>query len=185
MKDRNKEISLKSFRNYYEANVSQLILFARRFVAGEMAEDIVQDVFLDIWYHAGINEKLPSRSYLFMSVRNRCLNSLIREQVKKNYIQLTELENRILGLDYYDSFEKQIIDREDMQYIYDEIEKLPEKCRIIFKMAYFEEKKNAEIAAILNISIRTVEHQLYLGLRTLRNQLTTDGKKKLFFLLFF
>ena len=185
MKDRNKEISLISFRNYYESNVSQLILFARRFVSVEMAEDIIQDVFLDIWSHSEISEELPSRSYLFMAVRNKCLNSLIREQVKKNYIQSTELDNRILGLDYYDSFEKQIIDKEDMQYIYDEIEKLPEKCRIIFKMAYFEEKKNAEIAEILNISIRTVEHQLYLGLKTLRNRLTTDGKKSLFFLFFF
>ncbi|SFL45475.1 MULTISPECIES: RNA polymerase sigma-70 factor [Proteiniphilum] len=185
MKDRNKEIRLKSFRNYYETNVSQLILFARRFVSVEMAEDIIQDVFLDIWDYVGINEKLPSRSYLFTAVRNKCLNSLIRERVKKNYIQSTELDNRILGLDYYDSFEKQIIDREDMQYVYDEIEKLPEKCRVIFKMAYFEEKKNAEIAEILDISIRTVEHQLYLGLKTLRNRLTTDGGKSLFFLFFF
>ena len=185
MKDKNIENSLLSFRNYYEANVPPLILFARRFVSEEMAEDIIQDVFLDIWDYVGINEKLPSRSYLFIAVRNKCLNSLIRERVKKNYIQSTELDNRILGLDYYDSFEKQIIDREDMQYVYDEIEKLPEKCKLIFKMAYFEEKKNAEIAEILDISIRTVEHQLYLGLKTLRNRLTTDGGKSLFFLFFF
>lgn len=185
MKDRNKENSLASFRIYYEANVSPLILFARRFVSVEMAEDIIQDIFLDIWDHSEMNEKLPSRSYLFMAVRNKCLNILIREQVKKNYIESTELDNRILGLDYYNSFEKQIIDKEDMQYIYDEIEKLPEKCRVIFKMAYFEEKKNAEIAEILDISIRTVEHQLYLGLKTLRTRFVDNGKKGLFFLFFF
>jgi RNA polymerase sigma factor, sigma-70 family/RNA polymerase sigma-70 factor, Bacteroides expansion family 1 len=185
MKDKNAENSLVSFRSYYEANVSPLILFARCFVPEEMAEDIIQDVFLDIWDHSEVNEKLPSRSYLFMAVRNKCLNILIREQVKKNYIESTELDNRILGLDYYDSFEKQLIDKEDMQYVYDEIEKLPEKCRIIFKMAYFEEKKNAEIAEILDISIRTVEHHLYLGLKTLRTQCMDKRKKSLFFLFFF
>ena len=185
MKDRNEENILIPFRNYYEANVSALILFARRFVSEEIAEDVVQDVFLDIWDHSGLNKKLPSRSYLFMAVRNKCLNILIREQVKKNYIDSTELDNRILGLDYYDSFEKQLIDKEDMQYLYDEIEKLPEKCRIIFKMAYFEEKKNAEIAENLDISIRTVEHQLYLGLKTLRVRFMSDDKKSLFFLFFF
>jgi RNA polymerase sigma-70 factor (ECF subfamily) len=166
------------------ANVSPLILFARRFVSLEMTEDIIQDVFLDIWDHFKMNDKLPSPAYLFMAVRNKCLNILIREQVKENYIESIELDNRILGLGYYDSFEKQIIDKEDMQYIYDEIEKLPEKCRIIFKMAYFEEKKNAEIAEVLNISIRTVEHQLYLGLKTLRVRFTGNGKKDLFFLFF-
>lgn len=185
MKDRNAENSLISFKSYYEANVSTLILFARRFVSVEMAEDIIQDVFLDIWDHLEVNEKLPSRSYLFMAVRNKCLNTLIREQVKKNYVESTELDNRILGLNYYDSFEKQLIDKEDMQYIYDEIERLPEKCRIIFKMAYFEEKRNAEIAEILDISIRTVEHQLYLGLKTLRTRFMDNGKKRLFFLFFF
>lgn len=185
MKDRSQENNFISFRNYYEVNVSPLILFVRRFVPMEMAEDIIQDVFLDIWDHVEINEKLPSRSYLFMAVRNKCLNILIREQVTKNYIESTELNNRILGLCYYDSFEKQIIDKENMQYIYDEIEKLPKKCRTIFKMAYFEEKKNAEIAESLDISIRTVEHQLYLGLKALRTRLIAGGKKNLFFLFFF
>ncbi len=178
MKERSRENILVFFRSYYESNVSSLILFAQRFVSVEIAEDIVQDVFLDVWDHSEVNGKLPSRSYLFMAVRNKCLNIIIREQVKRNYIDSTELDNRILGLDYYDSFEKQLIDKEDMQYVYDEIEKLPEKCRIIFKMAYFEEKKNAEIAGILDISIRTVEHQLYLGLKTLRIRLIVDDKKK-------
>ena len=73
MKDRNKENSLASFRIYYEANVSPLILFARRFVSVEMAEDTIQDTFLDIWDHSEMNEKLPTRSYLFMAVRNKSI----------------------------------------------------------------------------------------------------------------
>lgn len=66
-----------------------------------------------------------------------------------------------------------------MQIVYDQIERLPEKCRIVFKMAYFEDKKNAEIAEILELSIRTVEHQLYLGLRTLHPK-----EKNIYFLCF-
>ena len=185
MKDSTKENNLFSFRRYYEANVSSLMFFAQRFVSSEIAEDIIQDVFLEVWDNLDTYKEMPSCSYLFMAVRNRCLNILRREQVKDNYIQSTELDNRILGLDYYESYEKKIIDKEDIQHIYNQIEELPEKCRQIFKMAYFEEKKNAEIAEILNISIRTVEHQLYLGLKTLRSRLTVEGKKSLFFLFFF
>lgn len=173
------------FKHYYETKVSSLILFARRFVSSEMAEDIVHDVFLDIWEQLNLSGELPSYSYLFMAVRNRCLNVLKREEVKENYIHATTLDNQIMGLDYYDSSERLLIDKENMQIVYDQIERLPEKCRIIFKMAYFEDKKNAEIAEILELSIRTVEHQLYLGLRTLRKNLTSEGKEHLFFMLFF
>jgi len=185
MKDIREQNDLIIFRHFYEENAPPLILFAGRFVSSGIAEDIVHDVFLEIWDHAGAYDTMPSRSYLFTAVRNRCLNILKREQVQENYVQSAELDNRILGLDYYESSEKQIVEREDLQQLYNEIERLPEKCRIIFKMAYFEEKRNAEIAETLTISIRTVEHQLYLGLKTLRERLTAQGKKRLFFLLFF
>lgn len=41
--------NIASFKSYYEANVSSLTMFARRFVAIEVAEDIIQDLFLEIW----------------------------------------------------------------------------------------------------------------------------------------
>lgn len=177
--------NLLFFKHYYETKVSSLILFARRFVPAEVAEDIVHDVFLDTWEHVSGSGEFPTYSYLFMAVRNRCLNTLKREEVKENYIHVATLENQIMGLDYYDSSERLLIDKENMQIVYDQIERLPEKCRVIFKMVYFEDKKNAEIAELLGLSIRTVEHQLYLGLRTLRDNLTSKGKKDLFFMLFF
>lgn len=178
-------IIINHFQIYYKANVSSLTIFAGRFVPSEVAEDIVHDIFLEAWNYLEIHKELPSRSYIFMAVRNRCLNYLKREQAKQNYIESTQLENQLLGLDYYNSDEKQLIDRENIQEIHNQIEKLPEKCRVIFKMAYFEEKKSAEIAEILDLSIRTVEHQLYLGLKTLRNRMIQEGKKHLFFLFFF
>lgn len=177
--------NLLNFKCYYEANVSPLVLFARRFVSFNIAEDIVHDVFLEVWNHSGEMQQLPSPSYLFMAVRNRCFNQLKREQVEDHYIESAERKNRILGLDYYETHEKRMIEREDLQMIYDEIDRLPDKCRAILKMSYLEEKKNAEIAEELQISIRTVEHQLYLGLKTLRGRLNQKGKKRLFFMLFF
>lgn len=177
--------NLDSFKIYYEANIAPLTMFARRFVAPNIAEDIIQDLFLDVWDNSENKKKLPSRSYLFTAVRNKCLNILTREQIKRNYIDSTEIENRILGLDYYESHDNQMVSIEEIQYIYNEIDKLPEKCRNTFKLSYLEEKKNAEIAELLNISIRTVEHHLYLALRTLRERLSSKDKKDLFLLFFF
>lgn len=178
-------LHIKSFKLYYKANAPLLIMFAKRFVPSEVAEDVVHDVFLEAWNYIDRNEDLPSRSYIFMATRNKCINYLKKEQAKQHYIESTQLENQLLGLDYYDSDEKLIIEQENIREIYSQIEKLPEKCRIIFKMSYFEEKKNAEIAEILNLSIRTVEHQLYLGLKTLRSKLIQKESRRLFFLLFF
>jgi len=178
-------LHIKSFKLYYKANAPLLIMFAKRFVPSDAAEDVVHDVFLEAWNYVDRNEDLPSRSYIFMATRNKCINYLKKEQAKQNYIESTQLDNQLLGLDYYDSDEKLIIEQENIREIYNQIEKLPEKCRMIFKMSYFEEKKNAEIAEILNISLRTVEHQLYLGLRVLRDRLVQKGKKDLFFLFFF
>ncbi|MDL2282800.1 RNA polymerase sigma-70 factor, partial [Parabacteroides sp. OttesenSCG-928-G06] len=178
-----KEKNLSLFRRFYEENVSSLVFFARRFVSAATAEDMVHDVFLEVWERWQELSERPTRAYLFMAVRNRCLNNLRRELVKENYLDSVQTENRLLGLDYYDSIEKLLIDRERLQELYDAIEKLPEKCRQVFKLAYYEEKKNAEIADLLDLSIRTVEHQLYLGLKTLRNKLKNDPKGRIFLLL--
>ncbi len=179
------ELNIRDFQHYYEANVSLLIIFTRRFISADKAEDIVHDVFLEIWENINTFDKLPSRSYLFIAVRNKCFNSLKREEVKDNYISHIQMEWRRLELDFYDSFEKLLIEKEGIQKVHKEIEELPEKCRRIFKLAYFEEKKNAEIAEILELSIRTVEHQLYLGLKTLRDKLQPKKKNTQKFFIFF
>lgn len=176
---------LYAFKRYYEVNASSLTFFARRFVSQAVAEDIVHDVFLDVYENLKSFDKMPSRSYLFMAVRNRCLNTLVREEVKENYIHTTLIENQLLGLDYYDSFENLLIEKDGLHELYEQIEQLPDKCRQIFKLAYFEEKKNAEIAELLDLSIRTVEHQLYLGLKTLRNKMTAPQKRSNKFFFFF
>ncbi|HRI40259.1 MAG TPA: sigma-70 family RNA polymerase sigma factor, partial [Bacteroidia bacterium] len=51
------------------------------------------------------------------------------------------------------------------------IEKLPEQCRLIFRLSRFEELKYAEIAEQLGISVKTVENQMGKALRILRNEL--------------
>ena len=55
--------------------------------------------------------------------------------------------------------------------VYREIAKLPDRCREVFTLAYVDGKKSVEIAGMLNISQRTVEAQLYKGLKIIRNVL--------------
>jgi RNA polymerase sigma-70 factor (ECF subfamily) len=55
--------------------------------------------------------------------------------------------------------------------VYREIEKLPGKCREIFVMVYLENQKPSETASMLNLSRRTVDAQLYKGLKAIREAL--------------
>lgn len=120
MKSADFDKKLTSFKNYYEANISPLTMFAKRFVPEDTAEDIIQDLFLDIWDNKSLYHELPNRSYLFKAVRNKCLNILTREQVKNNYVESIELEIKLLGLEYYSSDEKILIQEEEIQHIYAE-----------------------------------------------------------------
>lgn len=159
---------LYTFKCLYETHASSLIRFAKRFTSARMAEDLVQDVFLEIWKNDKILENEYSRSYLYTAVQNRCINFLKQEQHKKIYMRETQAEE--WGINFGDTTHSND-NTEQMQQIYHQIDLLPDKCKEIFKLAYIEEKKSAEIAGLLNLSIRTVEHQLYLGLKSLRENL--------------
>lgn len=169
-----KQNHLESFKQLYQANISLLIGFAQRHTSEDVAEDIVHDIFVDLWNNGKQLDEATSRAYLFMAVRNRCINHLKQEQTRKGHLQKVLLEAQLRGLDYFDSVEKLLVENEQLQQIYQQIEQLPEQCRRIFKLAYFDGRKSREIAELLTISIRTVEHQLYLGLKTLRSRLASN-----------
>lgn len=162
---------LKIFRQMYETNVSLLVRFAQRFTPSDAAEDIVQDVFVELWKIEEFPETDYLQSYLFKAVRNRCINYLKQKQTQNLYVEKSVTEMMQRGLEYFNTVEKVIIREEELQLIYDHIELLPDKCRQIFKLSYFEDKKSNEIAELLQLSVRTVEHQLYLGLKILRKNL--------------
>ncbi|MDR2038041.1 MAG: RNA polymerase sigma-70 factor [Bacteroidales bacterium] len=166
---RSEQYKIRIFQSLYVENVAVLIRFALRYVSLDAAEDIVQEVFLDIWKNERIINQELNFSYLLTAVRNKCINHVKQKELRNTHIDKLIVESGENNVHH--PVEKNIVEKEYLQRIYDQIDLLPNKCKTIFKMAYFEEKKSSEIAEILNLSIRTVEHQLYLGLKTVRNQL--------------
>ena len=160
---------MEAFRIIYRKYFTGMQYFAAKFTDRATAEDLVQDVFMRIWVNretSPINESL--QSYLFRAVRNRCINYLEHLKTKANYNARKMIELQIREAEYFQSPEQLLIRQEQLDRIRQEIEKLPEKSRKVFKMAYYEDRKAAEIAEELNISVRTVETQIYKALRTLR-----------------
>ncbi|HHU26505.1 MAG TPA: RNA polymerase sigma-70 factor [Bacteroidales bacterium] len=161
----------KQVKEIYLQHAPGLIFFARKFVDSFTAEDIVHDVFLKLYHQdpGKLNEN-GIRAYLFSMVKNGCLDYLQHLKVEKTYVAKAQAQLKIEELRWYDSNEN-IVSNEKLNAIYNEIEKLPPQCKRIFIKSYLEEQKHADIAEELNISVRTVEAQVYKALKIIRDKL--------------
>ncbi|MDR1671870.1 MAG: RNA polymerase sigma-70 factor [Bacteroidales bacterium] len=173
-----KEGDIKVFRDIYREYASMLQAFAEKFTDRETSRDLVQDVFMQLWVNREsvyIRESL--RAYLYGAVRNRCINYLEHLKLKTDYGEREKIDLQIREAVYLCSPEQLLIEREQLDRVCREVEKLPKKSRESFKKAYFEDKKAAEIAAELHLSVRTVETQIYKALKTLREIFYPIGKE--------
>ena len=179
----------EAFFILYKKFFVALCLFAQKFSIGkEAAEDIVQDVFFELWLRRNeIDFDLPMKAYLFKSVLNKSRNYIYDKRVKDKIS--FDSDNDIQFIDDYlqsfvvyqeDSLLLKDLDREIKTYV----ESLPEQCHRIFIMSRSLNLKNKDIALRLGISIKTVEKQITKALSGLRNHLKENGLLSFFFLLF-
>lgn len=156
---RGEERGLKAlFGAYFE----RLCAFSRTLgLSQEDAEDEVAEVFARLWHkRTDAAEIRDPRSYLFTAVKNRSLKRLTKKLVA------VELVDELPAPDTTDGN----YDMENLQKRIDSlIEALPLQCKTIFYLSRNEKIPHAEIAQILQISIRTVEAQIYKALTIIRN----------------
>jgi RNA polymerase sigma-70 factor (ECF subfamily) len=161
----------KLFLRYYKP----LRAYAFRFVnRQDMAEDIVQDVFLELWArrdHIRFDETGDVKSYLFKSVYNRSINMLhsgyLNELCPIDDINETRMLESYLA-EQMQNQEQSLLLKELETEIGDYVETLPVRCKEIFILSRMHGLKNREIAVQLGISIKAVEKQINKALSGLR-----------------
>jgi RNA polymerase sigma-70 factor, ECF subfamily len=153
------------FRTYYQP----LCNYAYTFLQDkEEAEEIVQGTFLSVWEKRDVlTIRTAVRPYLYAMVRNACLNVIKHEKIKQKHA----VEEIALAPHSHDSVSHAVASSELEAKIQDAMEKLPEQCRLVFKLSRFEELKYAEIAEQLDISVKTVENHMGKALKIMREQL--------------
>lgn len=158
----------REFEQLFKSHFQHLCNFARQYVGdGEVAQDITQKVFIQLWEkRESLDPNLSIKSYLFTSVKNRCLNH-IRDS--KNY------RSKVLDVDCGDievAVEEDFLAVEELQSRIDyALASLPEKCRQVFELSRFEGKKYREISEELGIAQKTVEAHMSKAIKTLRTHL--------------
>ncbi len=158
----------KTFEGVFKEYYTQLVLFARNYIDQiEDAEEIVQQLFFNLWNKRktlSINQSI--KSYLYNSVRNNCFDFLKHEKVKAQYAGVVRRQQT-----YENNSTNKLIEKETISKVYQAVEMLPEKTKMIFKMNRFEGLKYREIAEKLDISQKTVENQMGIALKKLREML--------------
>jgi RNA polymerase sigma-70 factor (ECF subfamily) len=154
------------FHYYY----SGLCAYAEKIVGDtNTSEDIVQDLFFTLWVkYNQIQISSSLKSYLFTSVKNRSLDHLKKEKTKTqsvNSIALLQNHDENLSIFWFAESELETL-------VEKSLDKLPPRCREIFKLSRFEGLKNQYIAEKLGITKRTVELQISNALKILRKDLS-------------
>lgn len=166
-----------AFEEIYLSYFSKMKYFAKEYViSDEEAENIVQDVFLELWEKREmISMHLNIIAYLFTTIKNKCLNHLRHQTVVQEAATHLQEEYAItlkMNLDSLAALDSDIFSDQDVEAIIAHaLDSLSEKCRQIFIMSKIEGKKQKQIADELDISINTVETQMGIAYKKLRQEL--------------
>ncbi|WP_417014017.1 RNA polymerase sigma-70 factor [Alistipes sp.] len=161
--------------------------FANSFVRDRaVAENLFVDALVDYWQR---RDALPADTnvpaYLLASVRNKALNHLRHQRIRERssdelrHRAHSELDFRISSLEDFTT--QSLFTSEIRAIVRQTLDELPAQTRRIFEMSRFENRKNAEIADELHLSVKTVEFHIGKVLRVLRVRLKDY---LLFFLVF-
>jgi RNA polymerase sigma-70 factor (ECF subfamily) len=154
------------FKKYY----TSLCSYSNKYLINpEEAQDVVQDVFLNLWENRDeIDPEQSLKSYLFRITANSSINKLRRRKVKTKYDEILKL----IYVDHTDSSPHTLfIERELSEHIGLALNKIPQQCHKVFNLSRINGLKYSEIAERLNISIKTVEGHMSKALTILRTEL--------------
>lgn len=173
-------MSVNNFETIYydlfKQHYSALLFYAARLVGEDDAEDIVQDVFVELWNNKSkIDFDNHIKAFLYRAVYTRSINFLKHKSVVDSYTA-EEKEFFAQKIAYYNYENSDVMARmenlEMKKEILSAINDLPDQSRKVFKMSYLYDMKNKEIDDILGISLRTVEVHMYKALKILRVKLS-------------
>lgn len=158
-----------AFEQLFRIYADALCAFAADHVGERIAEDIVQTVFCDLWDRR--EEWCPPRNvkaYLYRAVRNTALDHLDRRDVEQDWKEeekeRDQARGKIAPVD--------VLKHKEMSRAMEQaVEELPERRRMIYRMARHHDMTYSEIATALDIAPKTVENQMGRALKTLRSHL--------------
>lgn len=165
----------RSLKRIVESYSNDLLYYAQYLVhSKEEAEEVVSDVFLEVWRHKEkINEIQNIKAWLLTIAHNKAISALRRKGPPHSSVSWDEMGDDALPANNLQAPDERLISREEMDRINAIINKLPPRCRQVFILAKIEKLLYKEIAEILGISVKTINIHVAKAL-----ELISEGLKK-------
>ena len=146
------------FKKYYAPLCRFAVMFTKD---NDNADEVVQSFFVKLWQQRKMLKINSSvKSYLYTSVRNTSLNFIKKEITRTNY-ELSYDENKEQS--------KEEIKNKDFAEIYNNaVKSLPNRTKEVYTLSKYEGLTYAEIAEYLQISAKTVENNMGIAFKKLR-----------------
>lgn len=172
LKKGNPEAFKEVFRLLYPRLKGYCKLFVKN---NNEVEDIIQEGFITLWDKRNtINAEKQIESFLFVIIRNKCLNYLKNRRLDAENISPDNFPvNELQYLYQLDLAEKEEKSLEEMLIasFQEAVDSLPEKMKAVFVQCKLEGRKQKEVAEEMGVSLKMVEKQIAKAKKQIRDQL--------------
>ncbi|VAW29211.1 hypothetical protein MNBD_BACTEROID07-157 [hydrothermal vent metagenome] len=168
-----------AFKEVFRVLYPRLKGYCKLFISNEsQVEDIIQESFLKLWEKRdSIQTEKSVESFVFVIVRNRCLNYLKKKKLEEGKIGLETMDvvelQYLYQLDFTEKEEKSL---EEMliESFQKAVEELPGKMKEVFTRCKIEGEKQKEVAGELGISLKMVEKHISKAKQQIRKKLISQ-----------
>ena len=159
----------QEFEKLFRSSYVSLVRYAKSILRDhDTSEEIVQELFFKLWHdRENLNIKSSLNGYLFRSVHNRSLHYIEHQQVISRHAGEVAARTQISS----EPVTEALYYKELQEKVARVLERLPGRCRMIFRMSRFEGLKYNEIAEKLAVNLKTVEADMGKALREFRKAL--------------
>lgn len=161
------------FDEYYWQYYRRIVAFARSYVNDEVvAQDIAADSMVKLWMHLKDNPDADIHHWLFVIVKNLCLDYLKHQRIKQKALaevslwKTQDLDFKISSLDKYGH--DSVKSREIQGIVNRVLNKQSPRTKKIFIMSRIYGKKNREIAESAGLSEKNIEYHITKVLKALK-----------------
>jgi RNA polymerase sigma-70 factor, ECF subfamily len=158
-----------AFKLLYDRYSKKIYFFSLKYLGNNIeAEELVQSVFINVWENRGSLDPGNSvKGYIYKSAINYIYNYLKKKTIKARFIESQMYENETQS----DNLFEEEIFHDLEKSINTVVETLPSRQQRIFHLSRYDGLTYQEIAVKLDLSIRTIENQMYRALKTIKTRL--------------
>ena len=160
------ESNEQAFSEIYDRYWKLLFAIAYSHVQNiQLTEDIVHDVFASLWAHRNHSEISSLQNYLASATKYIVFATIKRKKRERAY--LVSHTNILTDPAAENAIDHKLL----LEFVRKEMDRLPEKCRLVFKYRTENGLSNREVAQRMNTTTKTVENQINKALRHLKDSI--------------